>query len=185
MNNLPNVNIKPDSLYIHFRGGNIFETSPSGVYGQPPLCFYERIINNNKFRDIHIVSMDKKNFIIDILINKYKNISYKKNHFEYDISLLSHAYNLVLSVSSFVLSSVKINDNLRVVWEYDIMRMSEKIHFLHHHLFKFPIKYKIYTMEPSDIYKSKMFNWRKTFEQTKLMLEDNCPYNFTLTKPNI
>jgi hypothetical protein len=65
------------------------------------------------------------------------------------------------------------------------MRISEKIHFLRNHLLKYNIQYKIHTIEPSDIYLSKMFAWKKTPEQLKLMLEDNCPNDFVITKPNI
>ena len=39
-------------------------------------------------------------------------------------------------------------------------------------------------MKPSDTYSTKMFTWERSSEQIKLMLEDNCPYDFVLTKPN-
>lgn len=185
LRNLPYVNIDPDSLYIHIRGGNAFSSIPHTSYAQPPLCFYEKILKNNKFKDIYIVSEDSENLIIGVLINKYKKIIHNINHFEYDISLLSHAYNLVISVSSFSLSSAKINNNLKNLWEFDMIKLSEKIRFLHHHFYKFNIKYKIYTMKPSNLYMSKMFIWKKTPEQLKLMLEDKCPYNFVVTKSNI
>ena len=100
---------------------------------------------------------------------------------EYDIALLSNAYNIVLSVSSFALSAIKLNDKLKDLWEYDLMRLSEKFLFLHHHLFKFSIKYKIHTMNPSYEYISKMFLWKGSPEQIKLMLNDKCPFNFTIT----
>lgn len=185
LRNLPYVNIEPDSLYIHIRGGNVFKASPPGTYTQPPLCFYKKIIDNNKFKNIYIISMDKTNIIINALINKYKNIILNKNNFEYDIALLSHAYYIAISVSSFALSSIKLNNNLKEIWEFDITRMSEKIHFLHHHLFKFRIQYKIHTMKPSEVYATKMFEWRGNSEQKKLMLEDKCPNEFVLTKQNI
>jgi len=121
---------------------------------------------------------------VNVLTEKYKNIIHNKNNLEFDISLLCHAFHIALSVSSFVISAIKINDNLKDIWEFDIMRLSEKLLFLHHHLFKFKIQYKIYTMRPSDIYSSKMFYWQKSPEQIKLMLEDNCPYDFILTEPN-
>ena len=153
LKNLPIVKIEPNSIYIHFRGGDIFKKNPSKLYGQPPLCFYEKIINNTQFKN--------------------------------NISLLAHAYNIVLSVSSFVISAIKLNDNLKNIWEYDMMKLSQKLKFLHHHLFKFPIKYNIYTMKPSEKYNSKIFSWKKTPEQIKLMLEEECPYDFVITKKNI
>ena len=184
MRNIPQVNINPDELYIHLRGGDIFGSLISSHYSQPPLCFYEKIINNNKFSNIYIISNDRQNVVLDALINKYKNIIFKQNDYKYDISILVHAFNIAASDSSFVFSAIKFNDNLKNLWEYDIYRLSEKFRWLHHHFYKFDIKYKIYTMKPSDIYADKMFRWRASQDQLKLMIEDKCTYDFVLTKPN-
>ena len=184
INNLPKVNTTPEELYIHIRSGDVFKKNPSTVYAQPPLCFYEKIIDNNKFENIYILSMDRNNIVLDALMNKYKNIIFNQHDYEYDISLLINAYNIVTSVSSFVISTIKLNDNLRYLWEYDINRLSEKFFFLHHHLYKFDIKYKIHTMKSSDEYARKMYIWRNTEEQLKLMLEDKCSYDFEITKTN-
>ena len=184
LRNLPIVHTKPDDLYIHIRGGDIFKPNPSTAYAQPPLCFYERIINNNKFNDIYIISMDRRNIVLNALLNKYKNIIYKHNSYEYDIALLINAFNIAASISSFLISSIKFNDKLKNFWEYDIYRICEKFLWLHHHLYKFDIKYKIHTMKSSDIYARKMFKWYKSKSQLKLMLEDNCTYDFVLIKPN-
>ena len=185
LRNLPIVFIKPNSLYIHIRGGDIFKNISAGSYAQPPLCFYEKIINENNYKNIYIISMDKSNIVINKLLQKYKNIIYKKNKMDYDISLLSNAYNIVLSVSSFALSAIKLNKNLKHLWEYDIMRLSEKFILLHHHLFKLSIKPIIHTMKPSKKYFSTMFYWKRSYQQYKLMIQDKCPYNFTIVKSNI
>ena len=186
LSNLPKVKIEKNELFIHIRGGDIFKSEIENVYAQPPLCFYEKILNNSEcFKKIYIISMDRANVVVDALLKKYKNIIHKINNFEYDISLLCHAYNIVLSVSSFVLSSIKLNDNLKNIWEFDIMRLSTKFLFLHHYIFKFKIKYKIHTMKPSDKYINKMFKWINSKEQHKLMLEDECPHDFVITKINI
>ena len=184
INNLPLVKTAPDELYIHIRGGDVFKKNPSTAYAQPPLCFYEKILDNNKYKNIYILSMDRRNVVLDALMNKYKNIIFNEHKYEYDISLLINAYNLVTSVSSFVISTIKLNDNLKDLWEYDINRLSEKFLFMHHHLYKFDIKYKIHTMKSSDEYAQKMYIWRNTEEQLKLMLEDKCTYDFVLTKTN-
>ena len=129
--------------------------------------------------------MDKKNIIVDALLNKYKQIIFQTHDYKYDLSLLIHAYNIALSVSSFAVSAIKFNDNLKDLWEYDLIRLSEKFLFLHHHLYKFDIKYKIHTMKPSDIYINKMFNWRNEQSQLDLIIKDKCTYDFVITKPNI
>ena len=183
--NLPKVKIESHSLYIHIRGGDIFKNLPLKYYSQPPLCFYEKIINKTTFNNIYIVSMDSSNIIVNILKNKYSNIIHNINSLEYDISLLCHAFNIVLSVSSFSIAVTKLNDFLKNIWEYDIMRLSEKFLLLHHHLFSSKIQYTIHTMKPSDLYRSKMFSWKKSYEQIKLMIEDKCPNDFIITKQNL
>ena len=185
LRNLPKVNIELNDLFIHIRGGDIFQTSIGINYAQPPLCYYEKVLNdyNKLFKNIHIISVDHSNIVVDTLLDKYKHIIYKKNNLETDISLLSHAYNIVASVSSFAFSAIKLNDNLINLWEFDMIRLSNKLLFLHHHIFNFKIKYNIFTMKPSEVYRKKMFGFKNTSSQYKLMLEDKCPYNFTITKP--
>ena len=39
-------------------------------------------------------------------------------------------------------------------------------------------------MKPSDIYVDQMFNWRNSQSQLKLMIEEKCPYDFVLKKPD-
>ena len=184
LRNLPNVKTDPNDLYIHLRAADVFSAKPSDKYAQPPLCFYEKIIDNNKFKNIYIIASDRDNIILDALINKYKYIIFEQHDFQYDFALIVYAYNFAISVSSFSVSAIKFNDNLKHLWEYDIFRLSEKFFFLHHHLYKFDIKYKIHTMKPSDIYAKKMFFWERSESQLKLMLEDKCPYDFVITKPN-
>ena len=180
LRNLPNVSVEPNELYIHIRGGDAFKINPLKFYAQPPLCFYEKIIENEKFKNIYIVSMDNSNIIIDALTKKYNKIIYKINNLEHDISLLCNAYNIALSVSSFVISAIKLNNNIKNLWEYDLIRLSEKFLFLHPHIFEYKLNYIYHTMKPSDEYVNKMFLWNKTQEQIKLMLEDNCPYDFVI-----
>ena len=184
LRNLPNVKTEPNDLYIHIRGGDIFDAHPVVEYAQPPLCFYDKIIEDNKFNNIYIVAMDKRNIMVDTLINKYKKIIFETHDYVYDLSLLVHAYKIAMSVSSFAISAIKFNDNLKDIWEYDIYRLSEKFVFLHHHLYKFDIKFKIHTMKSSDIYADKMFKWENSRSQLDLMINDKCIYDFVITKPN-
>ena len=182
LKNLPKVETDPNDLYIHIRSGDIFSFYIHSLYSQPPLCFYKKIINNYKFRKIYIIAENKANFVIDELLNEFKNITYTTNKIDVDISYLIYAYNIVASVSSFFTNIIKFNDNLKNMWEYDIYRMSEKFSQLHHDFFKYPIKYNIYTMKPSDLYRREMFKWKNSEEQLKLMKEENCPYDFIINK---
>ena len=182
--NLPNITTNPDDLYMHMRGGDIFTYLPLNVYSQPPLCFYEKAMQRQKFKNIYIISQDNLNPVVDALIQKYPTITFNKNNFETDISLLAHSYHLACSIGSFVISAIRLNDNLKEIYEYDIGRLPEKIIWQHYHLFKYDINFKIYTMRPSDEYASEMFYWEKRESQKKLMIEDKCPYDFHITEQN-
>ena len=183
--NLPHVKIEPNDLYIHIRSGDVFNPKYEGNYAQPPLCFYQNIINNFEFKNIYIIAENKNNPVIDEILKEFPKVIYQQNSFSLDIAYLSNAYNLVASVSSFLLVVVKFNDNLIKYFEYDIYVNSEKILHLHHDFYYFPIKFTIYKMKPSIEYKNEMFRFSNKKEQYKLMIDEKCIYNFTEIKPNI
>lgn len=181
--NLPNVRLDPNDLYIHIRSGDIFDKSIQPSYAQPPLCFYQKIMENFKFRKIYIISLNDNNPVINKLLDKYPNINFRQNNLEIDVSILIHSYNLVGSVSSFFTSAIKFNDNLRNVWEYDNYRTSEKWRHLHYEFYKFPINYRIFKMKPSENYKNEMFAMINQPNQLNLMIEEICINNFYVILP--
>lgn len=187
LNNLPKINTDINELYIHIRSGDIFfNRNPDYApdYAQPPLCFYEKIIKENKFSKIYIISQDRGNPVIDKLINENNNIIYNQNPIEIDIALLSYAYNIVGSISSFLISIIKLNNNLKYFWEYDIYLTSLKIPHLHHSIYNFTRNYTIFQMKPSNLYKNEMIIWQCSDYQLNLMINETCPYNFTAINPN-
>ena len=188
LSNLPKINTDINDLYIHIRSGDIFlNRNPeyASDYAQPPLCFYERIIKENNFNKIYIISQDRGNPVIDKLINENKNIIYNQNYIEIDIALLSYAYNIVGSISSFLISIIKLNNNLKYFWEYDIYLTSLKVPHLHHSIYNFTRNYTIFQMKPSKLYKNEMIIWQCSDYQLNLMINETCPYNFTVIYPNI
>ena len=62
VNNLPKIEINENDLVIHFRSDDIFYNKDDSYhapdYAQPPLCFYEKILNNYNFSKIYIISID-------------------------------------------------------------------------------------------------------------------------------
>lgn len=131
LNNLPKIVTHPKDLYIYIRGGDIFDqpAPKSGFnYFQPPLCFYVKILNEFKFRKVFIISQDKLNYVIPNLLRRYSYIKKNKNNIKIDISYLIHSYNLVAARSTF-LTSIKFNDKLKFLWEYDCSNKRQK--YLH------------------------------------------------------
>lgn len=181
--NLPKFDINPNDLFIHIRSGDIFryQSNRGMSYAQPPLCFYENILNSFKFRRIYIIAQDKLNPLINILTKKFKKIIFSINSLKEDIFILLNAYNIVASISSLLTTLIIINDNLKILWEYDLYRLPEKYLHLHHDIYNYKIKYSIYKMYPSKKYKNMMFPWRNTKYQRYLMIHEKCK-NFKLFK---
>ena len=179
--NLPKIFINPEDLFIHIRSGDIFKYKANNAmnYAQPPLCFYQSILNNFKFRNIYILAIDKSNPIIDILMRQYKQIILTNNPLNEDLSILSNAYNIVASISSFLTSIIIINDNLKILWEYDNYRLTEKYLHLHRDIYNYNFNYSIYKMYPSQKYKRFMFPWINSKQQIDLMINEKCN-NFRL-----
>ena len=176
INNLPKVKIKFDSLYIYIRGGDIFRRLNKSVahYSQPPLCFYKKILNEFVFSKAIIISEDTSNPVIPMLLKEYSYIKYNKNNIKLDISYLANSYNIVSATSSFILSIIKLNQNLKFLWEYDFYKFSERYYLLHYSVYTFRFNYTIYKMKVDENYKKLMYPFKNTQKQRKLMIKKRC-----------
>jgi hypothetical protein len=185
LDNLPKVVTHPNELYIYIRSGDIFiyhEKFISG-YFQPPFCFYVEILNKFKFRKVFIISEDKINPVISKLLNKYSYIKKKKNNLKLDISYLTNSYNIVAAKSTFFSTSIKLNDKLKFLWEYDFYTTKSRTYLdFHYSFYKFPIYYTIYKMNSSIMYRKLMIPWINSPRQRKRMLEEKCINSFDIIR---
>lgn len=180
--NLPVFNISRNDLYIHVRSGDIFSYCVNKNYAQPPLCFYKSILQNFNFTNIYLISKDRNNPLIDKLLVKFKNIIYLPNNLESDLSHLINSYNLVASISSFLIVIIILNSNLENLYEYNIYKMKPKILHFHYDLYKYQNNFTIYRMEPSKIYMNKMYVWKNNKIQRKLMIKEKCINSFKIIR---
>ena len=51
--NIPKIKSSSENLFIHIRSNNTFIKKPHYAYAQPPLCFYQKILNNYKFEKVY------------------------------------------------------------------------------------------------------------------------------------
>ena len=72
LKNIPHMSTSDDELYIHIRSGDAYASHPCLYYGQPPLCFYESIINKWDFKNSITLSEDRESPVTKALIEKYK-----------------------------------------------------------------------------------------------------------------
>jgi hypothetical protein len=186
LNNLPKVVAHPNDLYIYIRSGDIFVLTNRGSingYYQPPLCFYVKILDQFSFRKVYIISVDKLNFVIPALLDKYSYIKNRKNILKVDISYLINSYNIVAAKSTLFSASIKINDKLKFLWEYDIYSSLRRTYLsFHYSFYKFPLYYTIYKMNSSIKYKRIMKPWTNSPKQRKMMLNEKCLNNFDIIK---
>ena len=167
LNNIPKYIANPNDLYINIRSGDIFSTRINHMYSQPPLCFYQKIINENNYSDIYILSNGHENPIVDKLLEIYPKIKYIHGKIEYDISVIINAYNFVMPVSTFPETLINLNSNLKNLYIYDLLRSSPQ-----------KVNYTIYKMIPSLKYSEIMEKkWKKSKEQLDLMMNENCINN--------
>jgi len=78
---------------------------------------------------------------------------------------------------------VKLNKNLKFLWEYDFYILSERYLHLHYSVYKFSFKYNIYKMSVSENYKKLMYPFRNAERQRKCMMEEKCNNNFEIIPP--
>ena len=173
LSNVPKYESNENDLYIHIRSGDIFSTYIHDNYAQPPLCFYEFIINNFHFEKIFIVSQDKQNPVIDALLNKYTTISFLHKDFSQDVSYIINAHNLVLSSSTFSLNLARLSNKLKKLFVYDLTPKYEKDLWLIDND-KHNENFVTIIMKVSDKYKSEMFPWKSSKKQKDLMLDATC-----------
>lgn len=185
LNNLPRIIVHPNDLYIYIRSGDIFvfsnKVSITGYY-QPPLCFYIKILDKFKFNKVYIISGDKLNPVIPDLLKKYSYIKNKGNNLKVDISYLINSYNLVSAKSTLFSVSIKLNEKLKFLWEYDFYSSLRRTYLdFHFSFYKIPL-YTIYKMNSSIYYRRIMMPWVNSPKQRKIMLEEKCLNNFDIIK---
>ena len=175
LNNIPKYSVNPQDLYINIRSGDIFVSVINPNYAQPPLCFYQKIINENNYNKTFIVSNGHENPVVDELLKLYPDIKYFHGKVEEDISLIVNAYNLVMPVSTFPMTLIWINNNLINLYVYEI---------IHYNLLN--VNYTIHKMKPSFNYRKVMHKkWNNSKEQLDLMLNEKCiKNNITTIIPN-
>lgn len=162
--NIPKFKNFPDDLVINIRSGDVFVNKINRNYGQPPLCFYQKILNDNKFKSIYLMSNGHENPVVNKLLKLYPNIKFIHGTVEEDISVIIYSYNLVMPISTFPLTLVRLNNHLRKMFVYSLMNDSFKDE-----------NFTIFRMEASKNYLNKIHRkWENTKEQLDLMINENC-----------
>ena len=164
INNIPKFKTDENELFINIRSGDIFINKINHMYSQPPLCFYQKIIKENNFNHIYILSNGHENPVIDKLLKFDQTIKYIHGSIEYDISVIVNAYNFVMPISTFPMTLIYLNNNLKNLYYYELLKFNIK-----------DAKFTFHIMKPSDKYRHVMERkWKKSKEQMELMINEDC-----------
>ena len=180
LNNLPKINTDSHDLYIYIRSGDIF-IRPHPKYTQPPLCFYEKILNEFEFKSIYLISQNTNNPVINSLLNNFPYIIYQEQALELDISKLVKAYNLVGGcISTFFSAILELNINLQILFFFQLneqpLNQSKKINIKYFYQRNLIKKFIMYAKKD---YLRIMKPWKNTLYQRNYMKKYNCS-NFFL-----
>jgi hypothetical protein len=155
-----NIILDDDKIvYIHFRGGDIFSSTPHKAYVQPPLSYHKNIIND--YDIIKLICEDNKNPCINELL-KQKNVQYISNTLEKDLSILSNVSNLVIGFGTFGFLLYLMNPHLKNLYIPDFF-----VNKLPKGSWGNDIKVHIIEL-PNYI---KVGEWKNSDEQQKIMLD--------------
>ena len=181
--NIKLIETKLEDLYINIRSGkDIFNNNSHvpGTYIQPPLCFYQTIISMFNFNNIYIISNGRENPVINYLLKSYNNIKYFHGSVKEDVAIILSAKNLVLPCSSFSVELIKLSDNLKNLFEFNLISKIDKNfwHFYDRHLK--PLKFNRFIMNPTKEYIEIMKPWRYSKEQVSQMINEKCYKKFKI-----
>lgn len=113
---LPILKIKPtylSQLVLHCRGGDIFSSNPHTAYVQPPLSYYENILEN--YNSAILIYEDTTNPCVPILLENSK-ITGQTSSFEIDFSILLGAEKIVGCFSTFTYAAYLLSTKLRCIY---------------------------------------------------------------------
>ena len=94
------------SLTVHLRGGDVFGPRKPKAYGQPPLSFYELVLNDEAWEEVTIVHQDFLNPVLPGLVKlcEQRGITPRlvSGALETDISVLLESPSLVAGRGTFI-----------------------------------------------------------------------------------
>jgi hypothetical protein len=128
----------PDTdLLIHVRSTDIYKAEPHKSYAQPPISFYNKVIEDSKCNNIYILSDDNKNFVVEYLQKTYrpKTILVEEPDAKKAYNILRNTKNVCTSTSSFCTTATLLKPKNQTkniftyeylcykpgVWHYDVM----------------------------------------------------------------
>jgi len=121
--NKPELPKLPNShLVIHLRGGDVFGPRKPASYGQPPLAFYERILDHERWSAVTVVHEDSKNPLLKPLLESCTArkipVTTQSEKARDDIAVLLLASTLAAGRGTFMPAVVGLSRNVERVFYF-------------------------------------------------------------------
>lgn len=114
---------EPGTITVHLRGGDVFGDRDVRNYGQPPVAFYEEVLDHARPNAVHIVFQDHLNPVLDELVRLCKKRSIKctsqSNSLKEDIESLAGAHTFVAGRGTFGPAIAGISPHLKKVYFFE------------------------------------------------------------------
>ena len=162
------IAVNDTDLVIYFRSGDIFaKSSPHPGYGQPPLSFYQKVIDQEKPDRCILVFEDRGNVCIEqveiFLTNKAIPFICQSSDVYSDIACLKNSVNLIVARGTFGDAITLLTNRIKKVYFFEDRYEFELALLRGAKVFR--------GCDKTGKFKSKVLtNWQNTEEQKKLML---------------
>lgn len=110
------IDLSPDDLVIHLRGGDIFIGNPPKNYVQAPTSYIKKIIELQNPKKIIVVYEDNTNPNLNFLIQNYDNVTLVNDLFEGISYILSTKTMVITGVGTFARSLMMCSDNVEKIY---------------------------------------------------------------------
>lgn len=111
-------------LLIYIRSGDVFnDSTPHPVYGQPPLAFYQKVMQLRRWHTVRVVHQDRSNPVIEPLLawlpDHCQHVIPVSGDLEDDLNVLLRTRHLVSGRGTFCGSVSCLSRRLRRVYSFD------------------------------------------------------------------
>jgi len=117
------VKAPPRTLTIHIRGGDVFGNRDVRSYGQPPLAYYERVVDHHGPDHVHIVYQDEANPVVRALVAlcEARDLPHtlQSGELKEDIQTLMGAHTLVAGRGTFIPAVVGLSPQIKKVYFFE------------------------------------------------------------------
>jgi hypothetical protein len=154
----PNLQPSTDTLFIHIRSGDLFQTDmPDMEYAQPPIGYYRDVLGERNWSRVVLCAVDMNNPCVKAV--QEMGAEYAKRSLHEDLALLFSAVNLVIGRGTFGVAVRFLSLNLKKLYTF---WMDSSVIGRH------------WNCVPDDRYMNGMRGWRPEKRFYDVMLSSGC-----------